>query len=114
MYKLDWIYIGKQEILCELRQLHKVNRVSLLLSSATVPIRICQFFIIQILNYIHFLDASVHLYERVCLSIRQSVCPSVPAPVYPSLHPSVRNTFSKNPQKRVLTADIDKMKKGIS
>ena len=86
MYKLDWIYIGKQEILHELRQLHNVNRASLLLSSATVPIRICQFFIIQILNYIHFLDASVHLYERVCLSIRQSVCPSVPAP---SIHPSI-------------------------
>merc|ERR1712228_199687 len=40
---------------------------------------------------INFLDASSHLYKRVCPSIRPSVGP----PVRPSVRPSVRNAFVK-------------------
>ena len=38
--------------------------------------------------YTALLDASTHLYMRVCPSIGWSVCPSIGPSVYPSIHPT--------------------------
>ena len=54
-----------------------------------------------------FLDASSHLYKRVCPSVRWSVRRSVGRSVRPSVRPSVTRFFS-NPRKRLfLTAEMD-------
>ena len=51
-----------------------------------------------------FLDASSHLYKRVCPSVRPSVGPSVRRSVRPSVRPSVRNPFFPNSRKRLFSA----------
>ena len=55
-----------------------------------------------------FLDASSHLYKRVCPSVRRSVRPSVRRSVRPSVRPSVRrsvrNPFFPNSRKRLFSA----------
>ena len=52
-----------------------------------------------------FLDASTHLYKRVCPSVRWSIRPSV--------GPSVRNAFVSNTRKRVILAtEVEGMSRG--
>ena len=60
----------------------------------------------QVLRNLRFLDASTHLYMRVCPSVRPSVRPSVGRSIRPLVGPSVRR-FVVRPA-FFLIAEIDK------
>ena len=70
--------------------------------------RVDSIFILFNFIYLPFLDASSHLYKRVCPSVHQSIGLSIGPSVRRSVRWSVRNPFFSNPRKRLfLAAEMD-------
>ena len=54
------------------------------------PLYLCHFNACLIVFLLAFLDAPSHLYKRVCLSVRRSICPSVCRSIRRSVTPSFK------------------------
>ena len=95
---------------CSIQNIFKFSFISVLIFifSANFGIHLLDFFsllvhrpvgqsiCLLVRNHYLFLDASTHLYKRLCPSVRRSVGPSVRRSVRPSVDPSVRHAFIKN------------------